>query len=134
MESGSAITRSLRSRISRERGPGMAVLSSIAFVVAMALTIAQPAAALHTCIGDLQPLAERGRGERLDRVEAGGVPQHEALGVLESRCLDLVLDISERVGAAQGEVLQPRDQLGLVSSHGLAEVAQRVGHRRARAG
>src|SRR6478752_1773562 len=53
MESGSAITRSLRSRISRERGPGIAVLSSIAFVVAMALTIAQPAAALHTCIEGL---------------------------------------------------------------------------------
>jgi hypothetical protein len=32
----------------------MAVLSSIAFVVAMRLTIAQPAARLHTCIGVLQ--------------------------------------------------------------------------------
>src|SRR5919198_3667444 len=36
MESGSATTRALRSRISRLRGPGMSVLSSIVFVVAMA--------------------------------------------------------------------------------------------------
>src|SRR5215207_3721360 len=35
MESGSAITRSFRSRISRLRGPGMSVLSSIVLVVAM---------------------------------------------------------------------------------------------------
>src|SRR6267142_1669757 len=53
MESGSAITRSFRSRISFERGPGIAVLSSIAFVVAIRLTIAQSAADLHTCIEDL---------------------------------------------------------------------------------
>src|SRR5919201_3489816 len=36
MERGSAMTRALRSRISRLRGPGMSVLSSIVFVVAMA--------------------------------------------------------------------------------------------------
>src|SRR6266446_7552578 len=53
MDSGSAITRSFRSRISFERGPGTPVLSSIALVVAIGLTIAQPAANLHTCIGEL---------------------------------------------------------------------------------
>src|SRR5919109_2159805 len=36
MESGSATTRALRSRISRLRGPGMSVFSSIVLVVAMA--------------------------------------------------------------------------------------------------
>src|SRR5258705_1056896 len=113
MESGSAITRSLRSRICAERGPGMAVLSSIVFVVATSLTIAQPAAALHSCIEALHRLAERRRGERLDRVEAGGVPEHEALCVLEPRGLDLVLNVRARVGAAQGEGLQPRGQLGV---------------------
>src|SRR5205809_8133071 len=110
MDSGSAITRSFRSRISFERGPGTPVLSSIALVVAIGLTIAQPAANLHTCIGELHGLTKRRRGQRLDRVETGRVPEHEALGVLEPGGLDLVLDVRERVGAAQGEVLQPRDQ------------------------
>ncbi len=57
IESGSAITRSFRSRISLERGPGIAVLSSIVLVVAIGLTIAESAATLHTCIGVLQVLA-----------------------------------------------------------------------------
>jgi len=38
----------------------MAVLSSIAFVVAMGLTIAESAAALHTCIGVLQAYRKAG--------------------------------------------------------------------------
>jgi hypothetical protein len=37
----------------------MAVLSSIVFVVAMNLTIAEPAATLHNCIGELQVSTER---------------------------------------------------------------------------
>src|SRR6266550_7289643 len=124
MESGSAITRSFRSRISFERGPGIPVLSSIAFVVAMCLTIAQSAADLHTCIGDLHCALAKGRsGQRLDRVETGRVPKHEALGVLEPGGLDLVLDVRERVGAAQGEVLQPRDQLGRPAAYGVPEIA-----------
>ena len=44
IDSGSATTRSLRSRISFERGPGIPVRSSIAFVTATALTLAEPAA------------------------------------------------------------------------------------------
>src|SRR5262245_8525032 len=40
-DSGPATTRSLRSAISRDRGPGIAVLRSIARVVAMLLTIAE---------------------------------------------------------------------------------------------
>src|SRR5712691_4599074 len=172
IESGSAITRFFRSRIALERGPGIAVLSSIVFVAAMRLTIAESAAALNTCIGELHgaptsdtcrplardhaapespsylprapslgcervrppawcsrprdstaslagALAKRRCGQRLDRVEAGRVPQHEAFGMLESRGLDLVLDVRERIGAAQGEVLQPWNQLGRVASHGV---------------
>ena len=38
-DSGSAITRSLRSRISRDRGPGIAVFNSIVRVIAMSMTI-----------------------------------------------------------------------------------------------
>src|SRR6266851_879308 len=190
MESGSATTRSFRSRISLDRGPGIAVLSSIVFVVAMRLTIAQSAAALHTCIGELQtsvdhvllpatlaglwpaitrrqsppslllrqpslscervrPLAwcsrprdsaallagaltKSRRGQRLDRVDTLRVPQHEALRVLEPGGLDLVLNVRERVGTAQGEVLEPRDQLGRLASHRRPEIAERIGHRRAR--
>src|SRR5437667_8846202 len=53
---------------------------------------------------------ERLRGKRFDRVNAGGVPQHEASDVLEPRGLDLVLDVSQRVGPTEGKVLQPRDE------------------------
>src|ERR671935_1830303 len=45
IDSGSATTRSFRARISCERGPGMAVLSAIVFVVAMRLTITECSAA-----------------------------------------------------------------------------------------
>src|SRR6266567_2063877 len=127
MESGSAMTRSFRPMISFERGPGIAVLSSMVFVVATRLTIPQSAAVLHTCIGVLQRssrLAKSRRGQRLDGVDAGRVPEHEALGVFEPGGLDLVLNVAERVRAAQREVLQPRDQRGRPASQGRPEIAQ----------
>src|SRR5437667_311487 len=63
----------------------------------------------------------------------GGVTEHEALVVFEPGGLDLIPDVRERVGPPKGEVLQPRDQFGLLSSHRGPEIAKRIGHGRARA-
>jgi hypothetical protein len=48
---------------------------------------------------------KRFRRERFDGVKAGGVPEHEALDVLQARGLDLILDVGEGIGAREREVL-----------------------------
>src|SRR3954454_16082778 len=107
MESGSATTRAFRSRISFERGPGTAVRNSIAFVAAITL---DDNAAGGRCAYLYREVSERLGAERLHRVQPGGVPEHEALDVLEPRRLDLVLDVREGVGAAEREVLEPGNE------------------------
>src|SRR4029453_13332418 len=126
------MTRSLRSRVSAERGPGSAVRSSIALVAAITQDDNEGdgrSAYLY------RGLSEGLRGERLDRVQAGGVPEHEALDVLQAGRLDLILDVREGVPAGQREVLEPRHQHRLSAAELRAEVAQGVrdGRPRARA-
>src|SRR3954468_22056008 len=128
MESGSATTRSLRSRISFERGPGTAVRNSIVFVAAITL---DDNAAGGRCAYLYREVSERLGAERLHGVQPGGVPEHEALDVLEPRRLDLILDVGEGVGAAEREVLEPRQELGLSVRDLGPEVAERVSPRRA---
>src|SRR5580765_8165354 len=160
------MTCALRCRISSERGPGIAVRSSIDFVAAIGAhdnAAAGPAAYLYRDLSRVDSglgrsairwgnlpvppdpfhwsasrtgryaASEGSCRERLDRVEAGGVPEHEALDVLQAGGLDLILDVGERVGAAEREVLEPRDQHRLVARDLRAEVPQGVGDRRARA-
>src|SRR5207248_6477435 len=74
-------------------------------------------------------VSERLRRERFDRVNAGGVPEHEAFDMFEPRGLDLVLDVGEGVRAAKGKVLQPWDEHRLAPGQLGAEVAQRIRHR-----
>src|SRR3954449_7667250 len=128
MGSGSATTRSFRSRISFERGPGTAVRSSIAFVAAITL---DDNAAGGRCAYLYREVSEGLGAERLHGVQPGGVPEHEAFDVLQPRRLDLVLDVGEGVGPAEREVLEPRHELRLSVRDLGPEVAERVRHGRA---
>src|SRR5215210_9535131 len=128
MESGSATTRALRSRISCERGPGTAVRSSMLFVVAIST---EDNAAAGRSAYLYRGFSEGLRRERLDRVEARGIPEHEALHMLEPGGLDLVLDVGEPVSATHREVLEPRYEHRLPARQLRAKVAERIRDRRA---
>src|SRR3954454_1156417 len=89
-DSGSATTRSLRSRISRDRGPGIAVFNSIVRVIAMALTLPQRPGAGAAGRPPLDRSRLGGLGSRLllaqaaDQVgDVGGLLLEVALVLLE---------------------------------------------------
>jgi MFS family permease len=65
------------------------------------------------------------RREDAGRVDPAGVPEQEAGAVPVAGGLDLVLDVGGTVGTAEREVLEPRDEPGVRSAQGAAEIAQR---------
>jgi MFS family permease len=65
------------------------------------------------------------RREDAGRVDPAGVPEQEAGAVPVAGGLDLVLDVGGTVGTAEREVLEPRDEPGVGSAQGAAEIAQR---------
>jgi MFS family permease len=65
------------------------------------------------------------RREHAGRVDPSGIPEQEAGAVPVAGGLDLGLDVRGGVRAAQGEVLQPRDEPGVRAAQSAAEVAQR---------
>src|SRR5918999_267149 len=70
--------------------------------------------------------------QRAARVDAGGVPEQEALRVEVAGRLDLRPDVVEGVLAPQREVLEPGDEHGVPAAELPAEVPERAGDRDAR--
>src|SRR5919197_6788308 len=112
MESGSAITRSLRSRISRDRGPGISVFSWIARVTATRQTLSHADGAAA--------------GERAGRVDPERIPEQEAARVQGAGRVDLRAQVCRGVGPPEREILQPRHEARGCSVERRLEIQERV--------
>src|SRR5919106_2659497 len=68
-------------------------------------------------------------GERARSVDARGVPEEVALGLRVTGGHDLATNVVQGVLPAEGEVLQPGNEPGLLAAEGEREIPQREGDR-----